>query len=120
MPTESRIPQSDLLVRVQQRINDRRLPLVLSSQISAGYGTGRHVCQVCDESIPENLVQYEVGDPRNGNPLMFHFACYVVWQLECVRRIVEAERKESRAGAQTYPPPAASDNVDADGDTLKH
>ena len=120
MPTESRIPQSELLVRVQQRINDRRLPLVLSSQISAGYGTGRHVCQVCDESIPENLVQYEVGDPRNGNPLMFHFACYVVWQLECVRRIVEAERKGLRDSVQQPNPPAAASGDGADGDMLKH
>jgi hypothetical protein len=119
MPTESQIPESELLLRVQQRINDRRLPVVMSSQISAGYGTGRDVCQVCDESIPENKVQYEVGDPRNGNPLMFHFACYVVWQLECARRIVEAERKRSRDSVQPNPPPAASDDG-TEGHTLKH
>jgi hypothetical protein len=32
-------PESELLPRVQQRINDGRLPVAMPALISAGYGT---------------------------------------------------------------------------------
>jgi 1,4-dihydroxy-2-naphthoyl-CoA synthase len=85
VPTESRVPAGELLLRVQQRIKDGRLPVHIPPQIYAGHGTGRNVCGVCDQSITANEAEYEVTDPRVGKGLHFHFNCYFVWQHECTR-----------------------------------
>jgi len=85
MPTEPVFPESELLLRVQQRIKDGRLPVAVPALISAGYGTGTDVCRVCDLAISAEQTLYEINDPRNSEPLAFHFACYVSWQRECAR-----------------------------------
>ena len=85
MPTEPMFQESELLPRVQQRIDDGRLPVATSELISAGYGTGMDVCRVCDLAICAGQAMYEIDDPRNSDPLAFHFACYVLWQRECTR-----------------------------------
>jgi len=83
VPTESRIPEEELLLRVQQRIKDGRLPVDRPSEIIAGHGTGRELCGVCDQSITAGEVAYQVTDPRVGSALYFHFTCYIIWQGEC-------------------------------------
>jgi hypothetical protein len=86
VPTESRIPADELLLRVQQRIKDGRLPVDSPSEIIAGHGTGRDVCAVCDQSITASEFAYQLTDPRVGNALYFHFTCYVIWQDECTQQ----------------------------------
>ncbi|HEY6824616.1 MAG TPA: hypothetical protein VI195_09255 [Steroidobacteraceae bacterium] len=80
-----------MLVRVRQRIDAGRLPLFMPTTISAGYGTGAEVCQLCDLGISAEQTMYEVSDPRTSRLLGFHFACYVLWQRECSQRL--ASRK---------------------------
>jgi len=84
MPTEPVLSEDELTQRVQQRIDDGRLPVVLPPLISAGYGTGTALCPVCDLRISSAQVMYEIDDPRHlDGSLTFHFGCYVVWQREC-------------------------------------
>jgi hypothetical protein len=92
VPTKPVLPESELLLRVQQRINDGRLTVVVPSSISAGYGTGADVCQVCDLAILADQALYEINDPRNSTQQAFHFACYVIWQRECARPLVPSQR----------------------------
>lgn len=82
------MPENELIQRVQQRIDAGRLPVVLPSLISAGYGTGSVGCAVCDLGILSEQVMYEVDDPRGVDELLpFHFSCYVIWQRECAQRL---------------------------------
>ena len=84
--------ENELIQRVQQRLDDGRLPLVLPSLISAGYGTAGARCEVCDLDILSDQVLYEIDDPRGVDALLpFHFGCYVIWQRECAQRL--ASRK---------------------------
>ena len=71
-----------------QRIEDGRLPVILSATIFAGYGLGFQ-CAVCDQLIARDKVEYDVIDPRvhEGERLHFHFACHSVWQRECALRL---------------------------------
>jgi len=80
------MPESELRARVIQRIEDGRLPLVLSTRMNAGYGTGVQ-CDLCDQSIAANKVEYEVIDYRTGKRLYFHVACHSMWQWECAQRL---------------------------------
>ena len=81
-------PENELIQRAQQRIDDGRLPLVLPSLISAGYGTAGTRCAVCDLDILPDQVLYEIDDPRAVEELIaFHFGCYVIWQRECAQRL---------------------------------
>jgi hypothetical protein len=50
MPAESVLPESELRSLVLQRIEDRRLPILLSTHIDAGYGAGVR-CVLCDQPI---------------------------------------------------------------------
>ena len=53
MPAEPLLPESELRSRVLQRIDDGRLPVVLSTAIRAGYGQGVQ-CDLCDQPIAVN------------------------------------------------------------------
>ena len=86
MPTEPVLPESELKARVLQRLEDGRLPLVMSSHIDAGYGGG-YSCALCDQPIASNKVEYDVTDPRSGTRLRFHLACHLAWQRECALRL---------------------------------
>jgi hypothetical protein len=86
MPAEPVLPESELRSRVLQRIEDGRLPVVLSTAIYAGYGKGVQ-CDLCDQPIAVNKVEYDVIYPRGGKWLHFHFACHSAWQRECVLRL---------------------------------
>jgi hypothetical protein len=78
MPTEPVLSESELRSRVLQRIADGRLPIVLSTHIDAGYGTG-YACALCDQPIAADKVEYVVADPASES-LHFHFACHSAWQ----------------------------------------
>jgi len=86
MPTEAVLPESELRARVQERIKEGRLPVQFITLINGGFGGGQ-TCTVCDKPVTRDKVEYDVVDPRNADQLIFHFACYVIWQRECARRI---------------------------------
>jgi len=83
---EARLPESELRLRVQERIKEGRLPVEVITLINGGFGGGQ-TCAVCDTPVTRDKVKYDVVDPRNADQLIFHFACYVIWQRECARRI---------------------------------
>ncbi len=88
MQSAAFLSDGELLRRVQQRIDEGRLPVILPSLISAGYGAGTAPCVVCDLAILADQVIYEIDDPRRVDELLpFHFACYVIWQRECAQRM---------------------------------
>jgi len=86
MATETRMQASELLQRVQERIDDERLPLAMPAEISAGYGTGAEVCGVCDRPIPASQILYAVISPGVATQTLFHVGCYLIWQRECTHR----------------------------------
>jgi hypothetical protein len=104
MPHEPVLSKSELRSRVLQRIEDGRLPLLLSDTIDAGYGTGAP-CDLCEQPISVDKIEYDVTDPRNGNHLHFHFACHSAWQRECARRIAKGRAAESLVERRAGPKP---------------
>jgi len=86
MTTEPALPESDLHSRVLQRIKEGRLPVALSNNIYAGHGQEAQ-CDLCDQSIPPDNVEYDVDDPRGGKTLHLHSACHSAWQHECALRL---------------------------------
>jgi hypothetical protein len=87
MPTEPALPKSEIIQRVQERIESRQLPLARPTTIYGGYGSGRNVCSACGEEIASGKVEYEIEDPQSRGWLFFHFDCYVIWQRECTHRL---------------------------------
>jgi hypothetical protein len=96
MPTEPVLPESELRARVLRLIDDGQLPLVLSTQIDAGYGSGG-CCDLCAQAIVADKIEYDVTDPGSGRRLHFHFACHSAWQRECALRLRQAASSSSRA-----------------------
>ena len=86
MPTQPVLPESELRARVLQRIGDARLPLALPTRIDAGYGEGVR-CDLCDQPITSDKIEYDVTDPRSAKRLHLHFACHSAWQRECALRL---------------------------------
>ena len=86
MPTEPVLPESELRACVLQRIEDGRLPVMLSTRIDAGYGAGDW-CDLCDQLIAADKVEYDVTEPDSGKRLHFHIACHMAWQRECALRL---------------------------------
>jgi len=90
MPTEPVLPMSELHSRVLKRIDDGRLPLALSTQIDARYGVGVR-CDLCDQPIATDKIEYDVIDQASGKSLHFHLACHLAWQRECAHRLRDAQ-----------------------------
>lgn len=86
MPTEPVLPESELRSRALQRIEDGRLPLMLPTRIDAGYGLGVP-CDLCDQLIAADKIEYDITNPDSGQRLHFHFACHSAWQRECALRL---------------------------------
>ena len=86
MPIEPVLPMSELHSRVLKRIDDGRLPLALSTQIDARYGVGVR-CDLCDQPIATDKIEYDVIDQASGKSLRFHLACHLAWQRECAHRL---------------------------------
>jgi len=96
MPTEPVFTESDLRSRVLQRIEDGRLPFMLSTNIEAGYGAGGR-CDLCDHPIAPDKIEYAVQRPRGAKCLHFHFACHSAWQRECVLRWRDLPRPSTQS-----------------------
>ena len=86
MPTEPVLPADELRMRVMQRLETTRLPILLSLRIDAGYGSGAS-CALCDLAIAGDKIEYDVTDPRTNKRLHFHYACHAAWQRECALRL---------------------------------
>ena len=90
MTTEAALLEIELRLRVQRRINDGRLPVVLVRGVEASYGTGE-VCCVCDQPITSDTVEYDIVGSGGTDYLSFHLFCHVIWQLECALRVGRTE-----------------------------
>lgn len=90
VPTGAVMLERELRSRVRRRVSNGHLPVTLVTLINGGYGSG-HKCVVCDKRVKRDEAEHDVLDPRDGSHLIFHFACYVVWQRECARRIRTGE-----------------------------
>jgi hypothetical protein len=88
MPTEPVLPMKELHARALKRIADGRLPLALSTHIDAGYGAGVQ-CDLCDQPIAADKIEYDVADRSTGKSLHFHLACHMAWQRECAQRLTD-------------------------------
>ena len=99
MPYGPRLSEQELCSRIQQRIEDGRLPVALSNSLTATYGSG-DTCSGCGEPINSDQVEYDVADSRDGRQLTFHLSCHAIWQLECVRRVAEHSASGPRDVAQ--------------------
>jgi hypothetical protein len=86
MPYGPRLSEHEIFSRLQKRIEDGRLPIALSINVIAGYGSA-HTCSGCGEEISSDQVEYELAELRDGGQLTFHRSCHAIWQVECVRRI---------------------------------
>jgi hypothetical protein len=91
MPTGTVLPESELRALARWRIDAGRLPLMRPDQIIAGYGRA-NTCCVCNQLIEPTKIEYEVETPDKLRRLIFHFACYVIWQRECSELMGEHPR----------------------------
>ena len=121
MPTEPQIRDRELRSQVRKRIKNGRLPLILSKDVAAGYGSGKNTCAACDQLITRDHIEYEVEDSRIPVPLAFHPGCHAVWQIECAMRLthgcslaLEESRRpllqQSTTGRAALIPPHNSDS----------
>jgi hypothetical protein len=74
----------ELRIRAREQIKSGRIPSVVPSALSAGYGSCLNTCVLCGLSIGPAQVEYEVC--VTGQPCNFHVACYAAWRDECLRR----------------------------------
>ena len=86
MPSEPVLPESELRARVLQYIEDGRLPVVLSTTMYAGWGRDVQ-CDLCNQPIDCDKIEYDVTDPRGGKWLHFHVECHSLWERECALRL---------------------------------
>lgn len=101
MLIEYRLPHLERHARVRRRIVERRLPLHLPDRIIAGHGSGSK-CAACDQPVNADEIEYDVEDPRNDAArLNLHLECYLVWQIECVKRL--REQREDDPSDQPAP-----------------
>lgn len=93
MSTESQLQDEALRSHVRERIEDGRLPVMLPKAIFAGYGSGKP-CLACDRPITHTQIEYEVDHDENGSlhRLRMHLGCYVIWQIECQKRVAQERR----------------------------
>ncbi len=100
MPTHSVLPEDEVRERVQQALETGRLPLLRPARINAGYGS-RGICCACVRVIDTDKIEYEVASPDNLQKLIFHFACYVIWQRECSARMQHSMAPGAPRGEET-------------------
>jgi len=81
MPSEPYLQERELRRRAREEIESGRLPKSLTASIWGGRGSGLP-CAVCGDHIQSDRVEYEIDDPRGGEPFRFHPTCHTVWQLE--------------------------------------
>src|SRR5438045_6859124 len=93
MYTEAALPESELRMRVQQRIKEGRLPVAFVRLVNAGVGAGGHACPVCDKPGKRENVEYDIDTRNDNNPLIFYYPWYLIWRRESALRL--------RAGARS-------------------
>jgi len=92
MPTESQLRDVQLHARIRQLVDEGWLPIVLPDMIEAHYGSNSK-CYACDQPVTDGQIEYDAGDPRDRSALLrLHMGCFVLWQIECVRRIRNQQR----------------------------
>jgi hypothetical protein len=79
------LPENEVHQRVRESLESGRLPVLRPDHIHAGYGS-RNTCCACGQRIDPAKIEYEVAAPDGLRKLIFHFACYVIWQRECSLR----------------------------------
>ena len=85
MQTEFQLRDPALRALIARRIDEGRLPLILTKTIGVGFGAGGQ-CDACGQVITTEQIEYHAFGPNYGAPLRLHWACHVLWQLECVER----------------------------------
>ena len=101
MPTEYPLRDLERYARVCRRIDEGRLPVHLPDRVIASHGSGSN-CDACDQPINAGDIEYDVENPRNGSTrLRLHLECYLLWQIECVKRI--REQREDDLCSQPAP-----------------
>lgn len=85
MPTEAQLRDVALRAFIAQRIDEGRLPVILTKTIGVGPGSGAE-CIGCGQTIETEHIEYQAFGPKYGAALRLHWGCHVLWQLECVRR----------------------------------
>ena len=106
MASQSQLQDLELCDQICRRINEGRLPVHLPERVSAGYGFGSK-CHACDQPLTHREIEYSVEDSRNAAaPLSLHLGCYVIWQIECVKRL--RQQQQDIANSQTVTPTKSS------------
>lgn len=92
MRAESKLRDVTLHAHIRRLIDEGRLPVLLPDMVSANYGSGSK-CHGCDQPLIPTQIEYDVQERRNGTvQLSLHLECYVLWQVECVKRIRDRNR----------------------------
>jgi hypothetical protein len=119
LATGCRARELELHARICRCIDEGRLPVHLAETISMGCGLGS-TCDGCGQPLTPSEIEYNVADPRDATAgLSLHLGCYVIWQIECVKRI---RKQQDSPGSQPLPPNGSSNknpggNVRAKGFT---
>lgn len=117
MAGESQLLDFELCARICRRIDEGRLPVIFPDTINAGRGS-RSKCHACDQPIDRSEIQYQVKAP--GTVLLrLHLGCYVLWQIECVRRMRELHQ-DNPTDQRARPKDASSKNDPSRVGTLLH
>ena len=112
MPTESQLRDRFLRAFIRRRIDDGRLPVMLSKTISVGVGSGFE-CLACGQPIKREQIEYQAFGMRYGASVRVHWGCHVLWQLECVER-----SRQQGGNGQEDPEREASNPGDTSGNLL--
>jgi len=111
MLIEYQLPHLERHARIRRHIDEGLLPLHLPDRIIAGHGSGSK-CTACDQPVNADEIEYDVEDPRNDAArLNLHLECYLVWQIECVRRL--REQRDSELSDQPEPSDPSSQETAA-------
>ena len=87
MLSESRLQDAELYARICLLIDEGALPVCIPEMLGTRYGSNLQ-CHCCDQPVNCNQVEYLVGDPGDSAALFrLHLACYVLWRVECVKRM---------------------------------
>jgi len=91
MATQAQLHDVELHALIGRMIDEGRLPLLLADNITSGYGSGSK-CHGCSQPVTHTQIEYDVGDFSEGTArLSLHLECYVLWQVECIRRLHKRE-----------------------------
>jgi hypothetical protein len=79
------LPGDDALARIRARMDDGRLPVLLPVRVRAGHASGSK-CHACEGRFGGHQIAYDIEDVNGVVLLSLHLGCYVVWQIECIKR----------------------------------